>query len=91
VIDFDFLPILIPIVALMIPIVRILTKHQQTMAEIIHSRQGNSTDAQAAELAALRGEVRDLRNLVHSLTLQLDGRAVPFRTEEEGTQPLRQF
>ena len=62
----DILALFIPIVALMIPIVVTLTKHQQRMAEIIH---GNNTVNETNEL---RREVADLRSIIQSQALALD-------------------
>lgn len=64
----DTLALLIPIVAVMIPIIALLTAHQRKMAEIIHS----NNPAQNAEVDALRQEVRELRTLVNQQTISLD-------------------
>jgi hypothetical protein len=61
---------MIPITALMIPIVAILVSHQQKMAQLIHSGQRNPQ--QDAELNALRDEVRALRETVGSQALLLE-------------------
>lgn len=58
----------IPILAMMIPIVAILTRHQRSMAEIIH--RGNAVAP--GELEAIRQEMRELRTLIHSQTIALD-------------------
>ena len=58
----------IPLLAMMIPIVAILTKHQRSMAELIHSRQSTNP----AELDAIRQEIRELRTILHSQTIALD-------------------
>lgn len=58
---------LIPIVALTIPIVAILTAHQRKMAEIIHQNRQPS-----GEIDALRHEIRELRSLVHQQSISLD-------------------
>lgn len=68
----DALAVLIPIVALMIPIVAILTKHQQKMAELIHGSQGRNLQSDA-EMAALRAEISDMKQLIHQQTIALDG------------------
>lgn len=75
------LAIFIPIIIFMIPIVAILTKHQQKMAEILHSRPQVPNE----EILALRREVADLRQLVHQQAIALDGRppAVPTSLAEE--------
>jgi hypothetical protein len=65
----DILVPLIPITALMIPIVAILVKHQQSMAQILHGGA-----AENERIAALSEEIRQLRQRVDSLTLSLDSR-----------------
>ena len=62
-------PFMIPIIALMIPIVAILVSHQQKMAQILHSSQGNN---QSEELSALRAEVQNLKEALTHQTLMLD-------------------
>jgi hypothetical protein len=66
----EILPIMIPIIALMIPIVAILSKHQQTMAQLIHG--GSRTAQQDQEIAALKEEMRVLRETVSQQTLLLE-------------------
>lgn len=71
------LALMIPITALMIPIVAILVSHQQKMAQIIHSGR---PAADSQETAALRAEVRELKEMVHQQMLALDsysGRRAP--------------
>ena len=60
---------MIPIVALTIPIVAILVKHQQRMAEIIHGTARQQGDA---EIAQLRSEVYELKQLVHQQMISVD-------------------
>lgn len=60
-------PMLIPVVFLMIPIIAILTRHQQNMARIIHERRG-SADQDGRVLA----ELQALRQLVAEQTLTID-------------------
>lgn len=74
---FSFSPgqigVFIPIVLAMIPIVAILTSHQQKMAQIVHgSKAGQLNDAQAAEIERLRHELQDLKALVHQQTIAID-------------------
>jgi len=70
ILDPGFIGVLIPVVALMIPIVAILTGHQRRMAELIHG--GAQNQAAAGEIAALRGEIAELRQLVHQQALAMD-------------------
>jgi hypothetical protein len=58
----------VPIIALMIPIVAILTRHQRSMAELIHSKSAVAPN----ELDAIRQEIRELRTILHSQTIALD-------------------
>lgn len=61
--------VLIPITALLIPIVSMLVKHQQRMAEIVH----RNVDVQASgQIEALRGEIAQLKQLVHQQAIQMD-------------------
>ncbi|MBX7131852.1 MAG: hypothetical protein K1X67_04145 [Fimbriimonadaceae bacterium] len=66
----------IPIVMLMIPIVAILTHHQRKMAEIIHGRNGQNAPQGAPvsnpEIAALRAEVYELKQMVQSQLIAMD-------------------
>ena len=77
----DVLPILIPIIVVMIPIVAILTKHQQRMAEIIHQRRDETTLYPQVE--ALRGEIRELRTLLHQHTINMDNLLATRATANE--------
>lgn len=63
--------VIVPFIIFMIPIVAILTKHQQKMAEIIHQNQANR-NLPNPEIDALRREVSELRQLVHQQTINID-------------------
>lgn len=67
----DVLPFLIPILALMIPIVVILTRHQQKMAEIMRSDSMRQNTVNP-EMELLRQEMRMLRETVNQQTIQMD-------------------
>ena len=58
---------MIPLCALMIPIVAMLTRHQQKMAEIL-----NRGAADHNQISELRRELSDLKTLVHQQTITLD-------------------
>jgi hypothetical protein len=62
--------LLIPVLIFMIPIIAILTNHQQKMAQLIHNNQRNSQ--QDAEMAALKEEVRIMRETMMQQTLLLE-------------------
>ena len=67
--------VLIPIFALIIPIVAILTKHQMNMAQIIHGRPLNEDNHGIPMLndnSQLSEEVRQLRELMHNQAIALD-------------------
>lgn len=68
--------LLVPIVALMIPIVKMMTKHQRDMAELhwkAHQTQGLSfQEGGSQETAQLREEVRQLRETVSTLVLKVE-------------------
>ncbi|AIE87722.1 hypothetical protein [Fimbriimonas ginsengisoli] len=69
----------------MIPIVAILTSHQQKMARIIHEARPQ-TDS--TEISALRQEVRELKELIHTQMLALDAAQSrpPARPVDAGMQ-----
>ena len=62
--------VLVPIVALSIPLVKILSRHQTQMAQIIHGQ--SQQNASANETSELKEEVRQLRELMHQQTIALD-------------------
>lgn len=64
--DPGVIALFIPIVALMIPIVRMLTIHQQKMAEIVHNQAPNPA------IEDMRRELYELRNLVNQQALVID-------------------
>ncbi|HRI42603.1 MAG TPA: hypothetical protein PLL78_00780 [Fimbriimonadaceae bacterium] len=67
----ELFAISIPIFALMIPIVAILTHHQRKMAELIHQR--GVDDTAAREVVALRAEVHELKQLLQTQIIAMDG------------------
>jgi hypothetical protein len=64
----DILPLTIPILIFMIPIIAILVKHQQRMAEIMRQDDGNTE----MELQKMRHELNELKALVHRQAIELD-------------------
>lgn len=66
----EWIWVIVPICVLMIPIVGILTRHQQKMAEIL-----NRGSADHNEITSLRRELADLKALVHQQTITLDNLA----------------
>ncbi|HRF60290.1 MAG TPA: hypothetical protein PLH94_10320 [Fimbriimonadaceae bacterium] len=73
----------IPLLALMIPIVAILTYHQRKMAEIIHLRQAEQPGASQEELERLRREVADLTQRLHAQAIELD----TYQSQLRGNAP----
>lgn len=70
----ETLGVMIPIVALLIPIVAILTRHQRSMAELIHgSHHAQQNQAAASEIQALRAEMASLRESVNTMIVMRDG------------------
>lgn len=64
--DWEF-ALIIPVMALMIPIVAILSHHQRKMAELVHRNGGDNQ-----LIANLQREVFELRQLVHQHAVALD-------------------
>lgn len=64
----DQLALMIPILAVLTGLVAVLVKHQQKMAEILHSRapQPNS------EVELLRREMAEMKALMHQQMIQVD-------------------
>ena len=71
--------VLVPLVALTVPLVAILARHQQRMAELIHGSHNMQAQWQP-EVEALKREVSDLRALVQHQTLMLDTLGRPRAT-----------
>ncbi len=62
------LALMIPFLIFMIPIIAILTKHQQKMAEIMR----HNSIAPQLDVQSLRKEIEELRSLVHQQAIELD-------------------
>ena len=85
----DELGVLIPIIALLIPIVVILTRHQMRMAALIHGRTIDQHDnilPAVENNSQLSEEVRQLRELMHQQTIALDN----LRQEVGSSQMLNE-
>ncbi len=52
---------------MMIKVVKVMTAHQQKMAEILNKSAGEQT-----EITALRQEIAELKSLVHTQVIQAD-------------------
>ncbi len=78
----DVLPFAIPIIIFMIPIIAILTRHQQRMAELMHQRQPVD-DNVSHQLMAMQVELRHLRELTTQNTLALDDVRSKFDRQQE--------
>ena len=81
--DHGTLALLIPILAigggLMIPIVAMMIKHQQRMAELIQQNGQTTVDPR---IDALQRDMADLKDLVHQQTIALDRLATPLPNAE---------
>lgn len=84
----SLIPLLIPIMALGIPIVAILTKHQRDMAEIFNRRNQGQENNQH-EIVALRQEMSELRELLHRQTIALDSLASRQTADAELRERVR--
>ncbi|HCE01389.1 MAG TPA: hypothetical protein DER07_10135 [Armatimonadetes bacterium] len=63
--------VFIPVVALMIPITAIWTKHRQTI-ERMRLEAKNQKRAELDEVEKLRSEVKELKEIVYQQTLAID-------------------
>ena len=61
--------LIVPIMALLIPIVAIMASHQRKMAEIFAQRQSNVPNP---EIQGLREEIGELKALVHQQAIMVD-------------------
>jgi hypothetical protein len=59
--------VIVPLVIFMIPIIAILTRHQQKMAELIHGGQRENQ-----QITQIMHELYELKQLVHQQTMQID-------------------
>ena len=66
----NILPLAIPIIIFMIPIVAILTSHQQKMAQILHANRGMLESNRDIEM--LRAEVGELKAMMQQQTIAID-------------------
>jgi hypothetical protein len=66
------LGVFIPIIALCIPIIAILVKHQQNMAELMQKGNQNSNSEILRELQAMRAEMAQLRERVNQQAIVVD-------------------
>jgi hypothetical protein len=73
----------VPIIIFLIPIVAILTKHQQKMAEIMHS--GALNQGSNREVEILRAEVGELKAMIQQQTIAIDNLQMMQR---QPTKPL---
>lgn len=85
----EIFPFLLGMLVFLIPIIAILTSHQQKMAKIIRERETGQGEAQ--ELMALRAELNRLTQAVHQNTIAIDtliqSQSVPPGPMHATTQP----
>lgn len=72
---------LVPIMALMIPIVAILTYHQRKMAEIVH--RNGATPQVLDEIRQLRTEIREMKVQMHQQAIVVDSALNALRIPSE--------
>lgn len=79
------LEILVPICAIGLPMVvaitSILVKHQQKMAELIHSR--SEPQPQSEELAQIRRDIESLSDRLNQVVLALESNGAPQQSPLE--------
>lgn len=89
--DAEQIAVFIPIIALLIPVVAILTKHQKEMALVIRDTQNQGANNVLPqimhELQALRAEVSTMKQQLNDVTLAVDDhKTLMARTQEVGGQ-----
>ena len=75
----NFIPLIAIVMMFGIPIVAILTTHQRKMAEMIH---GNRQQSPNQELAPIYHELKNLRDSVNSLALNVDSLKTEIRSQQ---------
>ena len=71
----EIAPFLIGALCMMIPIVAILTNHQQKMARILHGQEGQSVPTGMPQVEQLRYEVNELKQALAQQTIAIDSLA----------------
>lgn len=79
------LGVMIPIVIFMIPIVAILTRHQQRMAEIFHGQ------TQSSEMMELKREVAELKSILMSQIYAQQSSLSAMQSNQTGLSETRQI
>lgn len=74
--------IIVPVMIFLIPIIAILTSHQQKMAKMMHQSPGGDPGL-VAEVARLRQEMESLKEIVHSQALAMDDQATLRKIQTE--------
>ncbi|MFZ4508400.1 MAG: hypothetical protein ACOYON_11965 [Fimbriimonas sp.] len=82
----EFFPIFI---IMMVPIVAILTRHQQRMAQIIHGSNAQQLPDPAIARETAR-EVSELRQLVHQQAIAIDNLTHEVRALRTSSQPVEE-
>jgi len=89
------LGVMIPIIAMMIPIVAILSKHQREMALMMRQDQSNGLNSVLPqimhELQSLRAEVTSMKQQLNDVTLAVDDhKSLQQRLNTPPTQEIGQ-
>lgn len=67
-----------------VPIIAILTSHQRKMAELIHGKQGQlPAQVPGQDLSPIYHELKNLRDSVNSLSLNVDSLRHEVRAQSE--------
>ena len=86
----DVFPFLLGALVFLIPIIAILTNHQQKMAKLLRpDLNPNAVPTVNPETQALRAEVADLKHRIDSLTLSIEQMRDEQRTGREIESRLR--
>ena len=80
--------VIITCLGLSIPLIAILSTHQQKMAEIV-LKQGDQANSDN-EVQTLRAEVKELKELIHQQTILLDTLATQSRSNSLTTDELKE-
>jgi hypothetical protein len=83
----DLFPMLLGAIMLLIPIIAILTNHQQKMARLLREDQNQFRNSN--ESNQLRAELADLRHRIDSLTLSIEQMRDEQRTSGDVERRIR--
>ncbi|MEI7577866.1 MAG: hypothetical protein WCK51_13310 [Armatimonadota bacterium] len=82
----DIAPLIACAMIFGVPIIAILTSHQRKMAELIHGKQGQLP---AQDLAPIYHELKNLRDSINSLSMNVDSLRHEVKAQSELSERLR--